>query len=75
MFMGTALCQKVNNKHMLAQNGQRTDPSTREFHVKSAKKRRKSAKTGKKHRNTSEHSETWRTPYLGALSHFTPTLT
>ena len=56
-------------------NGQRTDPATGEFLVKSAEKWRKSAKTGKKHRNTSDHPETWRTPYLSVTSHFAQTLT
>ena len=38
-------------------NGNRTDPATGEFPVKSAEKWRKSAKTGKKPRNTSEHQK------------------
>ena len=46
MFRDTALCQKVNNKHMLAQNdknGQWTDPSTGESHDKSCPKMTKMA--------------------------------
>ena len=47
MFRGTALCQKVNNKHMLAQNyqnGQLMDPSTGESRHESSPKVTKTAK-------------------------------